>query len=151
MPRIATASVTIPTTNIVIPKGGRVSVSSLLHYDPAVYDNPEEYDIHRFANMRDKDSDSQSHLVSTSPASLGFGHGSHACPGRFFAANELKIALCHLLVKYDWDIDTAGAPDGKADIGAEEIGFTANVNQTARVKFRKRISGAMEVDLDSIA
>ena len=145
------APVAIPTTNIVIPKGGRVSVSSLLHYDPEVYKNPLEYDIHRFADMRDSDSDSQCHLVSTGPASLGFGHGSHACPGRFFAANELKIALSHLLVKYDWDIDTADASDGKADIGAEEIGFTANVNQTAKVRFRKRAPGTMEIDLDSIA
>jgi cytochrome P450 len=32
---------------------------------------------------------------------MGFGHGEHACPGRFFASNEMKIALCVLLLKYD--------------------------------------------------
>ncbi|KXJ90433.1 cytochrome P450 [Microdochium bolleyi] len=148
MPRIALAPVTIPGTNIVIPKGGRVSVSSLLHHDPAVYANPHEYNIHRFADMRDGDSDAQSHLVSTGPASLGFGHGNHACPGRFFAANELKIALCYLLINYDWEIVKE---DGKVDIRAEEIGFTANVNITAQVRYRKRTPDVMEVDLDALS
>lgn len=148
MPRIALAPVAIPGTDIVIPKGGRVSVSSLLHHDSAVYKNPLEYDIHRFANMRDSDSDAQSHLVSTGPASLGFGHGNHACPGRFFAANELKIALSFLLINYDWEI--VEEDDGRVDIRAEEIGFTANVNITAKVRYRKRAPGAMEIDLDSI-
>lgn len=32
---------------------------------------------------------------------MGFGYGKHACPGRFFAAAEIKTALCHMLLKYD--------------------------------------------------
>lgn len=147
MPRIALAPVAIPGTDIVIPKGGRVSVSSLLHHDPAVYKNPLEYNIHRFSDMRDGENDAQSHFVSTGPASLGFGHGNHACPGRFFAANELKIALCYLLINYDWDIVKE---DGKVDIRAEEIGFTANVNMTAKIRYRKRAPGAVEIDLDAL-
>ncbi|KAF3803842.1 Cytochrome P450 monooxygenase ausG [Colletotrichum gloeosporioides] len=43
-------------------------------------------------------------FVSISPEILSFGHGKHACPGRFFASNEIKSALIHLLMKYDWDI-----------------------------------------------
>lgn len=26
-------------------------------------------------------------------------HGQRSCPGRFFATNEIKYALCHLLLK----------------------------------------------------
>ena len=32
---------------------------------------------------------------------LPFGLGKHACPGRQFAVNEIKVALHHLLLKYD--------------------------------------------------
>lgn len=33
------------------------------------------------------------------------GHGRHACPGRFLASSELKVALAHMLLKYDWELD----------------------------------------------
>ena len=33
--------------------------------------------------------------------SLDFGHGSHACPGRFFAINVIKATLAAILLKYD--------------------------------------------------
>jgi len=33
------------------------------------------------------------------------GHGNHACPGRFLASSELKIALAHMILKYDWKLD----------------------------------------------
>jgi cytochrome P450 len=145
MPRVALADVFLPSTGVTIPKGGRLAVSSLLHHDPSVYENPLEYDIHRFAAMRDENDNSPSHLVSTGPASLGFGHGNHACPGRFFAANELKIALCFLLINYDWEIDTENS-----NISPENIGFTANVNQTAKVRFRRRTREAMEIELENI-
>ena len=32
---------------------------------------------------------------------MGFGYGSHACPGRFFATNAVKICLSELLLRYD--------------------------------------------------
>lgn len=33
--------------------------------------------------------------------SLEFGHGSHACPGRFFATAVLKCTLAAILQNYD--------------------------------------------------
>lgn len=33
------------------------------------------------------------------------GYGLHACPGRFLASSELKIALAHMILKYDWKLD----------------------------------------------
>lgn len=35
---------------------------------------------------------------------MGFGYGQHACPGRFLAVQEMKIVLCHLLLKYDFKL-----------------------------------------------
>ncbi|KXJ90272.1 hypothetical protein Micbo1qcDRAFT_164807 [Microdochium bolleyi] len=42
---------------------------------------------------------------------MGFSHGSHACPGRFFAANQLKIALSHIALHYDIAPAAAAAGD----------------------------------------
>lgn len=39
--------------------------------------------------------------VTTSENFLPFGHAKHACPGRFFAANEIKLAFAYLSTKYD--------------------------------------------------
>ena len=38
----------------------------------------------------------------TEPDNLVFGHGIHACPGRFFAVNETKLLLAELILNYAW-------------------------------------------------
>lgn len=43
-------------------------------------------------------------FVSTSPSYHPFGHGRHACPGRFFAANELKLLLAYMVLNYDFEM-----------------------------------------------
>ncbi|XXG99759.1 L-threo-3-deoxy-hexylosonate aldolase [Hypoxylon texense] len=40
-------------------------------------------------------------FATTSPEYAAFGHGRHACPGRFFAASELKLMLAYLVTHYD--------------------------------------------------
>lgn len=40
-------------------------------------------------------------FVSTSLGSLMFGYGKHACPGRFFAANEIKLLLAKMVAGFD--------------------------------------------------
>lgn len=32
---------------------------------------------------------------------MGFGIGRHACPGRFLAANEIKLILSRILLQFD--------------------------------------------------
>ncbi|OXV05891.1 hypothetical protein Egran_06343 [Elaphomyces granulatus] len=44
--------------------------------------------------------------VFSGPDSLEFGAGSHACPGRFFATNALKVALIRILDRYDFRLPT---------------------------------------------
>ena len=95
----------------VLPRGSRVSVASS-YLDPAVYPDPGQFDAARF--LRKRAEPGQEHgwqFVTTTPAYLFIGHGQHACPGRFFAAHELKIAMAHLLLKYDWRL-----PDGYAPV-----------------------------------
>jgi len=51
-----------------------------------------------------------SQFVSVSPSSLTFGLGRHACPGRFFAANEIKMICAVLLMNYD-----VALPEGESE------------------------------------
>lgn len=112
-------------------------------HDPDIYPDPETFDGYRFFRMRgDPSLDSQAHIVSTSPAHLGFGHGKHACPGRFFAANELKVALAHLIMKYDWKL----LPGYEHQW--QEWGFAWSSDGTAKLSMRRR--EAPEIDIDAI-
>ncbi|KAH9915855.1 cytochrome P450 [Fomitopsis serialis] len=76
--------------------------SNATHRDPRNYENPEVFDPFRFADLREEDGASIKHqFVSTSPEYVPFGHGKHACPGRFFAVNELKLMMAYILLHYD--------------------------------------------------
>lgn len=86
----------------VLPKGSTVIIASN-YMDPDIYEYPEKFDAARFLDLRQKTGhESKWQFVSPSSAHLLFGLGCHACPGRFFAANEIKILLSHLLLLYDW-------------------------------------------------
>lgn len=41
---------------------------------------------------------------------MSFGYGRHACPGRFFAANEIKLIMARLLLDFDFKM-----PDGQTE------------------------------------
>ncbi|KAL4965799.1 cytochrome P450 [Aspergillus stella-maris] len=88
-----------------LPRGARLMVAANLR-DPAIYPNADAFEPARFLKMRESDSKSSTHqYVSTSAKMFAFGHGKHACPGRFLASSELKIALAHMILKYDWKLD----------------------------------------------
>ncbi|KAK1561457.1 cytochrome P450 [Colletotrichum navitas] len=105
---ISAASVQRKTTKTVklpngqtIPKGRFVGVSLVgLNSDPDIFPDPHVFDPLRFYKLREA-KDPQAHLVSVSPTNLAFGFGRHACPGRFFAANEIKMIVANLVLNYD--------------------------------------------------
>lgn len=141
MHRIALADV-ILSDGTVIPKGTKCAVRSTKRLDPIVYENPDVFDGARFMRMREVDGKSnKAHLVTTGTEALGFGHGLHACPGRFFAANELKIALVHLLLKYDLK------PTADYAHKVIELGFDLRVDPKTLIMVRRRKE---EIDLDSL-
>lgn len=43
-------------------------------------------------------------LIATGADFLTFGHGRHSCPGRFFASQEMKLMLAHLIMHYDIEV-----------------------------------------------
>ncbi|KAF9225192.1 cytochrome P450 [Gyrodon lividus] len=119
----------------VVPKGATVSVAARpTHLDNENYDNADMFDPFRFANIRDDEGEGTKHqFVSTNLEYLAFGHGRHACPGRFFAANELKTMLAHAVVSYDIKLeDNATRPQSLY------IANAIAAHPTAKVMFRKR-------------
>lgn len=104
MTRVAMDDTQLPD-GTPIPKGTNLGVSSQNLWDPTVFPNPQQFDGYRFLRLREQAGNENAwQLATTRPEHIAFGHGKHACPGRFFAANEVKIALCHLLLKYDWKL-----------------------------------------------
>ncbi|KAI1496068.1 cytochrome P450 [Biscogniauxia marginata] len=131
------------SNGLVLKKGMRIHVDMSRMQDPQVYENPEEWDPERFLKMRSQPGkEHMAQLVATSGDQFAFGHGEHACPGRFFASNELKVALCHLLMKYDWKL----APG--TDVKPLMRGFSMLSSPTAKVLVQRREQ--VELDIDSI-
>ncbi|OBR09569.1 Cytochrome P450 [Colletotrichum higginsianum IMI 349063] len=99
-----------------LPKGTFLTVNlEGLHHDDDVTPNAHEYDAFRTSRQREEyEAKPQAErsleeglrlknlgMVTTSDAHLPFGHGRHACPGRFFVAHELKMVVANLLLNYD--------------------------------------------------
>ncbi|KAK0614946.1 cytochrome P450 [Bombardia bombarda] len=119
----------------VIPKNGVIAVSSHRLWDAHVHENPDRWDGYRFLRMRETPGrENQAQLVSTSQDHIAFGHGQHACPGRFFAANETKVALIYLLLRYDWRIS------GGAVAKARSFGFSLGADPFLKMDYRERKS-----------
>ena len=89
-----------------IPANTQIGVpTSAILMDPKLYPDPERYDGFRFAKIRSQqpntEASDRAQYAACNPASMSFGFGRHACPGRFFAANEIKAIMGYLLLNYD--------------------------------------------------
>ncbi|KAH6875624.1 cytochrome P450 monooxygenase-like protein [Alternaria rosae] len=88
-----------------IPKGVMLEVPSYAVYmDAANYPSPSTFNPFRHSNLRASGSsidNARSQFVSANETNLSFGYGRHACPGRFFATNEIKLVLTRLILDYD--------------------------------------------------
>ncbi|KJZ80345.1 hypothetical protein HIM_00195 [Hirsutella minnesotensis 3608] len=110
MGRMARTDVSL-SDGLKIPKGTSLMVSARTLWDSEVYPDPLRFDGYRFHNLRQEAGhEGQYQLVSATEQHMGFGYGKHACPGRFFAAAEIKSVLCHMLVKYDLKLQDGPAP-----------------------------------------
>ncbi|KAJ6563057.1 cytochrome P450 [Mycena vulgaris] len=121
-----------------LPAGSLVQVPTrAVHHDPGNFPNAEVFDGLRCYNMRASAESESSvfnhYMVTTAPTHLAFGHGRHACPGRFFAATELKAMLAYIVLKYDVRLENEGERPPDQLFDALRI-----PNQGAKVLFRKR-------------
>jgi len=92
-----------------LPNGSTMSILSYpVHQDPDIYEHPEKFYPFRFSKVRTgpdgKDANPTLSFVSTSSTYLPFGHGKHACPGRFLVDFEMKMILYHVLNRFDIEL-----------------------------------------------
>ncbi|EME80604.1 uncharacterized protein MYCFIDRAFT_141937 [Pseudocercospora fijiensis CIRAD86] len=117
-----------------VPHGVRLATPIVaIHRDEHFYPNAYEFDAFRFSRDQEQvDGDkatlekrSQA-MVTTSESYLSFGHGRQACPGRFFASQEMKLMLAHIVMNYDvklpgprpktYDFKHASVPDPRSQL-----------------------------------
>ncbi|KIM19740.1 hypothetical protein M408DRAFT_83114, partial [Serendipita vermifera MAFF 305830] len=119
------------------------------HRDGATYERPEEFDGYRFVEEKNKGEDGEKAplkarqtMYTTSKTYLPFGHGRHACPGRFFAAMELKLLMAYMIVNYDMKWPESDVPASAAEEGYRpaDLWFNFNFvpNQNAHMMIRTR-------------
>lgn len=95
----------------VIPAGYTIVVPAWeVSHDDTFIENAHEFDAMRWYRMRKEEELSGvnkataaavNQMVSVTPTNLTFGYGRHACPGRFFAANEIKMIVARAVLNYD--------------------------------------------------
>ncbi|CAK5282147.1 unnamed protein product [Mycena citricolor] len=128
---------------VKVPYGSFVYVSGKpVHYDPSENSRgSRSVQRVRYSDLREAKADNHtveagifnSHMVSTSMEHLSFGHGKHSCPGRFFAATEIKAMLAHILINYDIKAAVPGVRPPN-----DEHGMMSSPNGTAGILIRKR-------------
>ncbi|KAF8989861.1 cytochrome P450 [Cyathus striatus] len=112
MPRMVMNDFTLSNGQVIPSSTYLMVVSHAMHLDESIYPNGREFDGFRFTKMSDKEESETKHqLLTLSSEYVAFGHGRHACPGRFFAATELKAMLAHTLLNYDVMLHTDRRPD----------------------------------------
>ncbi|KAK1589820.1 cytochrome P450 [Colletotrichum navitas] len=140
MHRVATSDVYL-SDGTLIPKHAHTVVANTTRLDPSIYERPGDFDPFRWVRMRASDKQKhQAPMVSAGINSLGFGYGLHVCPGRFFATDLVKMALCHLMLKYDIELDQELNPKPYVPMG-----FFLGHDREVRIKIRKR---AEEISID---
>ncbi|PPR01224.1 hypothetical protein CVT26_015299 [Gymnopilus dilepis] len=102
------------SNGITIPAGSYITFANRpTHNDARYHDHPTEFQGFRFVEQTNEQEGlkgEKSSMVSLSHDFLAWGLGKHACPGRFFASHNLKLALAHILLDYDVEFAVDAKP-----------------------------------------
>lgn len=80
---------------IILPKGARIEIAASPTYnDPAIWDNPDEFDALRFMHLRENGQEKGSHQFATANSDyILWGQGKHACPGSLCSNKAARFLL----------------------------------------------------------
>jgi len=119
----------------ILPKGSFIGMANGgVARDPKLFENPDEFDGFRFEKLRQQaGAENKYQYVTTGRDSLAWGHGTHSCPGRFFASNEIKVILMEVLRRYD--IQLMPGTERPKNLQSD---MSLVVDPTAKIQIRKR-------------
>ncbi|KAK4107310.1 cytochrome P450 [Canariomyces notabilis] len=101
--RVITTGPWVFKDGLVIPTDHEVAFPSYHHnMDPDMHPDAGKFDAHRHLRKRTGPDVHKFHFASVGEDLIGFGAGRHACPGRFFAQETIKLMFVHLLMGYDF-------------------------------------------------
>lgn len=129
----------------LLPRGAHIAMP-VNAIQNSVTPNPDVFDPLRYYKLRQRENEGHLHqFATTEPMVLNFGHGKYACPGRFFAALEIKSILVRLIMEFDWKL-----PDGEdrpENLRAHEFIFP---NQEGILYMKTRSSEAVLEELAEV-
>ncbi|KAK5957437.1 hypothetical protein OHC33_001811 [Knufia fluminis] len=141
--RLITAPEGITLTNgFHLPHGAFIATpAGQVAMDRDLWEHPTKFDGLRFDKLRSiPGNENKYQFVTTNTEHILFGYGTHACPGRFFASNEIKIVLMYMVLNYDLRLE--GGQDRPPN---RHMGIQVAPDPTAKVEARKRANDAMLV------
>lgn len=134
MPRLTQEDVKFKD-GTVVPKGAYLMIYPMPAVNAELYPDPEKFDGYRFLRARaEPGSENKYQSVTTGTDLTFFGHGTHACPGRFLATNEIKLVVIYLLLHYDWELPKT---QGLLATGSAGMFYLQDGRQKALYKVRK--------------
>ncbi|EUC44425.1 hypothetical protein COCMIDRAFT_98236, partial [Bipolaris oryzae ATCC 44560] len=127
---------------LTLPDGTVLPVGTLLAVDTqnAVFNNSTLEDSHKFDGFRFEKLRAQEgnamkfQAVTTGADHLVFGYGSQACPGRFFAIHEAKVALARVLLNYDFKLKEKPVDSPMARV----VGVLTTADPSVKFLFKSR-------------
>jgi len=103
--------------------------------------NSTAFDALRFYRMRERSAaDAHLHQFTSIPSDANmfpFGYGKHACPGRFFASQEIKVLLIYLILNYDLRVPSEGTRSHERPVDFE-IGLAIVPDPKILIEFKER-------------
>ena len=98
---VAPAGVALPN-GLHIPYGETLCTAGYpMHHDAALYDRPYDFCYDRFLQGERPEQSMGKTAATTEVTYAVWGHGKHACPGRFFAVALVKMLLACLVQRYE--------------------------------------------------
>ncbi|KAI9676086.1 MAG: hypothetical protein M1817_000829 [Caeruleum heppii] len=120
MLRLARRDVTLPASDVVVPRGSVVSISPYLtHHDSTLFSNPDEWHPERWLEEPDLHKRMN---ADGGIAYMPFGAGSHRCPGEKMAVVITQTLVASLMRDYEVGWGKAGSAQDLSDFNFAKIG-----------------------------
>lgn len=130
----------------VIPAGVDIAVPALpVNLDEAKYPDAARFDPWRFVRLRSGEkpdpmgyvSRELYQFISVTKENMAFGFGKPACPGRFFAAAEMKLILIYILLEYD--VKMPDGVEGRYANNVRGTSISADFSKSIMIRRRAKI------------